>query len=267
MTDYQLNLTKDLSKDQLLSFPAFKRWIETLQHSLSLQKSKQHAFYEAPYKLRSIDVQAVDFFGGDRIGFVKLKAEITNDQGEKLPGSVFLRGPSVALLVTLQPDDAPMGSEDEKHVLLAVQARIPAGSLALPELPAGMVDDSGTFTGAAAKELKEETGLEVPEDQLVDLTSLALEDVEEQSGEKLAKGFYPSPGGSDEFVPIMLYQARVPRDTLQSWQGKLTGLRDHGEKIKLKLIPLRDLWKEGARDAKALSAYALYTSLLREGKI
>lgn len=38
-----------------------------------------------------------------------------------------------------------------------MQPRVPAGTLAMPELPAGMVDD-GTFAGAAAKEIKEELG-------------------------------------------------------------------------------------------------------------
>jgi len=41
--------------------------------------------------------------------------------------------------------------------LLTLQPRIAAGSLAFPELPAGMVDD-GTFSGAAAKEIEEELG-------------------------------------------------------------------------------------------------------------
>ena len=95
----RVQLTSDLSKDQLLSFPAFKTWTSTLRHSLSTQKNKSHVFYDAPYKLRNIEVQSVDFFGGGRVGFIKLKAEVSNDHGEKLPGSVFLRGGSVGMLV------------------------------------------------------------------------------------------------------------------------------------------------------------------------
>lgn len=95
-----VHLTDDLTKEQLLSFPAFKNWSETLQHSLKQQKSKSHTFHEAPYKLRRIDIQSVDFFGGERIGFIKFKAEVSNDNGEKFPGSVFLRGGSVAMLVS-----------------------------------------------------------------------------------------------------------------------------------------------------------------------
>jgi ADP-sugar diphosphatase len=50
-------------------------------------------------------------------------------------------------------------------------------------------------------------------------------------------------------------------------QGRLTGLRKDGEKITLKLVPLKDLWKEGARDGKTLAAWALYEGLKKEGKI
>lgn len=94
-----VNLSPDISKDQLLSFPAFKTWLSTLQHSLSQQSDNKHAFHTSPYSLRRIDVQAVDIFGQGRVGFVKLKAEVSNDDGEKLPGSVFLRGGSVGMLV------------------------------------------------------------------------------------------------------------------------------------------------------------------------
>lgn len=94
-----VHLTSDLHKDQLLSFPAFKTWIFTLQHSLALQKNEFHTFHSSPYQLRKIDIQSVDFFGGGRLGFVKLKAEISNDNGESLPGSVFLRGGSVGMMV------------------------------------------------------------------------------------------------------------------------------------------------------------------------
>ena len=98
-SEVSIQLTSGLGQDQLLSFPAFKTWLSTLQHSLATQKQKSHAFHEAPYHLRRIDIQHVDFFGEGRIGFLKLKADVSNDKGEKLPGSVFLRGGSVAMMV------------------------------------------------------------------------------------------------------------------------------------------------------------------------
>ena len=172
------------------------------------------------------------------------------------------------MLLILQPNDVPSNSEDEKHVILTLQPRIPAGSLSFAELPAGMLDDAGTFAGGAAKEIEEETGLEVTVDELIDMTELALfSAISDDNDEHLQQGVYPSPGGCDEFVPIFLWQKRVPREQLKQWQGKLTGLRDQGEKIKLMLCPLEKVWKRGGRDAKVLAAWALYEGLRKAGKL
>ena len=135
------------------------------------------------------------------------------------------------------------------------------------ELPAGMVDD-GTFGGSAAQEVKEELGLEIPESELVNLSELAITPSGEEEGEdKLPQAVFMSPGGSDEFLPLFLHQKTVKRETLKDWTGKLTGEREKGEKITLKLVKLNELWKEGGRDAKALAAWAMYEGLKREGKL
>jgi ADP-sugar diphosphatase len=263
-----VRLTENITQEQLLSYPAFKTWRKTILHSLSLQSKANHEFNKSPYKLREIEVQSVNWFGSGekkRLGFVKFKAQITNDTGEHLPGAVFMRGSSVAMLLVLQPDDVKEDEESEKHVLLTVQPRVAAGSLAFAEIPAGMLDDAGSFSGGAAKEIEEETGLVVKDEDLIDLTALALRD--EENVEKLQKGVFTTPGACDEFVPIFLYQKRLPRKELEEFRGKLTGLRDEGEKITLKVVKLDDIWKEGARDAKTLSAWALYQGLKKEGKI
>lgn len=150
--------------------------------------------------------------------------------------------------------------QPERWAVLTVQPRIPAGSLEMVELPAGMIDDSGTFSGAAAKEIEEECGIEIPADKLIDLTSFALGDLSRADNECLEEAVYPSPGGSDEFMKIYAYVHKVKAETLKDWQGKLTGLRGHGEKITLKVVRLENLWRE-TRDAKALSALALWTGL------
>jgi ADP-sugar diphosphatase len=263
-----VRLTDNITQDQLLSYPAFKTWHKTILHSLSLQSNPTHEFNKSPYKLREITLQSVDWFGsGDkkRLGFVKFQAQITNDNGEYLPGAVFMRGSSVAMLLVLQPDDVPETDESEKHVLLTIQPRLAAGSLAFAEIPAGMLDDAGSFAGGAAKEIEEETGLVVKDEDLIDMTALALQD--DSSPEQLQKGVFTTPGACDEFVPIFYYQKRLPRKEIEEFRGKLTGLRDGGEKITLKVVKLEDLWKEGARDAKTLSAWALYQGLKKEGKL
>ena len=307
-SDTRVTSTPDLTKEDLLSFPAFKNWVSTLQRSLARQQHPSHEFHHDPYILRSIDIQCIDRFGGGRLGFVKLRADVSNNSGEKLPGSVFLRGGSVGMLVSdydcipriqrgpafifsllpplylgihsgdgfltctlqlvLQPDDVPVSQEDGKQAILTIQPRIPAGSLAFPEIPAGMLDGNGNFAGGAAKEIEEETGLSVQQSELIDLTSLALQSVQEpEDAEKLEKAVYPSAGGSDEFIPLFLCQKRMPRKEIEDLQGKLTGLRDHGEKITLKVVPLENFWKEGLRDGKTLAAWALYKGLKQEGRI
>lgn len=137
----------------------------------------------------------------------------------------------------------------------------------MAELPAGMLDDSGTFAGGAAKEIAEETGLEVPTSDLINMTELAIPSASSDSDERLQQAVYPSPGGSDEFIPLFLWQKRVPRSQLKDWQGKLTGLREHGEKITLMLCPLNQVWRHGGRDGKVLAGWALYQGLKQEGKI
>ncbi|RYP73876.1 hypothetical protein DL771_003318 [Monosporascus sp. 5C6A] len=296
-SDIPIDLPAGLSEETLLAFAPFNASTHApnpFPHypKHPLQRSVgAHPFHTDPYALRRITVQSYDLFGSGskRLGFLKLRAEVANAAGETLPGSVFLRGPSVAMLVVLIPDDAETetgpgrkmgGDEEERYVLLTVQPRIPAGSLAFVELPAGMVDDKGTFAGTAAREIEEELGLTIPVAELRCLSDMAFATREESQGqgrvqegdrgekeEDLARAMYPSAGGCDEFIPIYMHERRVPRAQLREWTGKLTGLRDSGEKITLKLVRMQDLWREGARDAKCLAAVALWEGLRREGKL
>lgn len=175
------------------------------------------------------------------------------------------------MLLVLRPqgERTNLFGEDEEHVILTNQPRIPAGTFSFTEIPAGMLDDSGTFTGAAAKEIREETGITIEESELIDMTSLALTATTSAPGneddEVLQNAIYPSPGGSDEFIPLFLARKTMSMSQINELQGKLTGLRDHGEKITLRIVRKRDAWKVAGRDAKTLAALALYDGLKREG--
>jgi ADP-sugar diphosphatase len=72
--------------------------------------------------------------------------------------------------------------------------------------------------------------------------------------------------GCDEFMKVFAYRHRIDKGTLNEWRGKLTGLREHGERITLKVVRLCDLWRETV-DAKALCAVALWDGLKREGRV
>lgn len=256
-------LTKDISKDQLLNFIPFKNWLIALKASLALQSRPDHPFYKAPYTLRSVTIQSVDYFGPN-IGFVKLVADVKNEDNERLPGVAFLRGGSVAILMILRPSDA----KNERWVIMTEQPRVPAGSLRFMEIPAGMVDqETHTFAGTAAREIKEETDLEIQEDELIDLTALALKAADQSESLRpephLQTCMYPSPGGSDEFIALFLWEKVLDRQEIEDLKGKLTGLRTQEEKITVRILNYEDLWKVGARDAKTLAAWSLYEGLKR----
>jgi ADP-sugar diphosphatase len=169
------------------------------------------------------------------------------------------------MLVILQPDDVPEGSEEEKYVLLTIQARVAGASLRFMELPAGMIDGD-TLKSSATKEIEEELGLVIKTDELVNLSELALES-SKKGEEETPQAFFPSAGGCDEYIQLFMYEKRIPRQELKEFTGKCTGVAEEGEKITLKLVKLEDLWIEGGRDAKALAACALLEGLKRTGKL
>jgi len=198
--------------------------------------------------LKSIHVQSVDNFG-PRVGFIKFVATVEKD-GKSIPGITFMRGGAVAILPILH-------LKKEDYVLTTVQGRVPIGRLFM-EIPAGMIDDNGDFKGQAAKEMEEETGLKIKTDKLKDLTELAY-------GSEY-KGMIPSAGGCDEFIRLYLYEEKITEAKFKELEGKCTGVLEHGEIIKLKLVKYGDLW-HSTSDAKALSALLLYERLKAAGKL
>ena len=82
-------------------FPALREWLARLLDALSAQSEGEHAFHAHPYTLRRLDVESVDWWFKGRLGFMKLQSTIQNDEqeGNWIPGAVFLRGGSVAVLV------------------------------------------------------------------------------------------------------------------------------------------------------------------------
>jgi len=227
----------------------FTEWVDSINQIENKDLEKPELFVE------KVHIQSVDMFG-PRIGFVKFEV-IAKKWNEKMkqivvvPGIVFMRGGAVAVLcILIEP-----GIGGKEYALLTLQPRVPAGISDFPELPAGMLDgepDKQKFAGKAAKEMNEEALLEIKDYELFDLTHMAY-------GHRY-KGMYPSAGGCDEFLKLYLYRRYMNHETLQLLQ-KLDGGEDDNEIIKLKVVPLEDLWHE-APDAKALAALFLYHKFL-----
>jgi len=198
-----------------------------------------------------IIVESYNMFG-PRVGFVKFR---TNMQ---IPSITFMRGGSVAMLVILKSKQT-----GQRYCPITLQARVPVGKHALAEIPAGMLDDSDNFAGAAAKELNEEVGLTINKTDLVDLLLF--------TGLSRAQfpGIYLSPGGCDEFMKFYLYVTELEQEAIDKLHGKLTGEFNEGEQITLKVVKFEQLADECCADAKTMIALFLYSQLcegMKDGK-
>lgn len=194
--------------------------------------------------VRSIDIQNVDYFGNGKIGFIKFKSLVyksSNPEGRHIPGIVFMRGPSVAILLVLH-------CNGKTYTIVTRQPRVPIANSSFTEIPAGVFDGE-VFAGVAAKELKEEVGIVIDEKNLIDLTK-------EVYGDRYP-GIYPSAGGCDEYIKLFLYEKEVTESELNSFKDKATGVMEEGEYICLKVLELDQLIQETS-DVKAICAYSLY---------
>jgi len=212
--------------DKAINSTMFKDWL--------------HKFNTKDMELTSILFESMDMFG-PKVGFLKFTCDVKKD-GKKLPGIVFMRGPAVAILTILVN---PKGKE---FVLCTVQARVPVGGYLL-EVPAGMIDEGGSFKGQVAIEMEEETGIKINEKNLKDLTEMAY-------GNRFP-GIMPSPGGCDEFLKLFVYREKLSDAKITELEGKLTGVIAQNEIITLKVLPLDELWKATC-DVKALCCLYLY---------
>lgn len=197
------------------------------------------------FLVQAIEFQSVDFInraGEERVFFIKFKAKVSDHQGKSLPGIVFLRGGSVAMLPILN-------CEGKQYTILVNQPRFCAGQFPICEIPAGMIDGEGDFAGAAARELDEELGLKIRKDELIDLTGIFY-------GERW-RGIFPSVGILDEFIGLYAFVREVTPEELAGFVGKTTGVAAERECITLSVIPLGTLLHT-TPDAKAICALALY---------
>lgn len=187
--------------------PAFIKWTRTLHSSGGLVGSG----FATVSGLAVPDI----FFFGRNPGLVRLNVSISSssEYGNKaLPGAVFMRGPSVALLII----DAAIPSA--KKVVMIEQPRVPVAKVLL-EIPAGMLDSEDCFRNKALDEAFEETGIPFFKEDLIDLGEV-----------------YVSPGGSDESVT--LFATHVNKFTPPN---QIMGTED--EMIRVKSVPLEEAYQ------------------------
>lgn len=223
---------------------------------------------EKKFVVADIIIRGIDMFG-PRVGFVNLKINVTDEAGAFLPGIVFMRGGSVGVLTLLKCKSESVYNHEnlrkrklgdvslkyDYYIVLTSQARIPVGESECLEITAGMLDGSGNVAFIASKEMKEELAIDIDSKKLIPLTEAIYED---------GRGMYPSPGGCDEDIHLFAYCKEVNRDELETFNGRLTGLREEGEKISLKLVKYEEAHRF-SRDSKLLSAMFIYEKLYPNG--
>lgn len=203
---------------QILQFKPFLQWQKEISNT--------------DLQINSIEIQDLDYFH-TRIGFLKFRADCRFEDGTSLPGIVFSRGESVAIFLIIK-------TPTTKYVVLVEQMRVPVGKTLL-ELPAGMIDDDNCIKSVALKELEEECGITIEMDQLTKLSRLC-----------------PSPGGCDEFMTIYSSEIEKSNEECLEINNRLGGLRQDGERIKLKLTSFDELY--GCESMPILAALALYNN-------
>ncbi|KAJ2351480.1 hypothetical protein GGF43_004020, partial [Coemansia sp. RSA 2618] len=215
-------LASKTSLQAIQQFPPFIQWLDTLDTQILKADSVSKVVVD------KVTIQSIDEFRSGKIGFLKFVASATHEaEQKKLPGIVFLRGGSVAMLVILRTEvlegkQRKPSSQDNSYVLLTEQPRIAAPDFKMVELPAGMLDENtGEFSGTAAREIEEETGLTFKPSELIALTP--------------NHGLFPSVGACDERIHLFACEKAVTEEQLENLRGKLGGLRSDGELITLRL--------------------------------
>jgi len=196
------------------------------------------------FNVQIISIQSITMFGS-RIGFMEITAVIWDEEGDTIPGVVFLRGGSVAILIVLRDETG------KEYVVITRQPRAPTGDYEFREIPAGTLDGAGNVVGKAIEEAKEETGLTIDCNELIDLTALIY-------GEN-CPGIYASPGGTDEVFWIFACVKKMAGEDIGLLNNRLAGLREKGEKIRIEVLPIKEAGLiPDAKTALALTMYKIF---------
>ena len=237
--EIEIKGTGEMKKKQLVNLvcsPVFDNWAASLSRHI---------------KIKGITVASIDYKKCGKPLFAKLTVKAFDDKGRRLPGVVFLRGGSVAILPILISKET-----GKMYVVFTVQARVAVGRSVLAEIPAGMLDGSGNFSGVAAKEFEEEVGFKI---NAADLTHLTPEDSASNPAKlSFPRGMFVSPGVLDETMHYYLFTKTMRTKDIIKLRKKLTGNTVENESIQLMVTSLEKAPRV-TNDSKFFCAMALAT--------
>jgi 8-oxo-dGTP pyrophosphatase MutT (NUDIX family) len=167
--------------------------------------------------------------------FALLKADVISAEGTRLPDIIFIRGDACLIVPLIRNRDT-----GEERFLMVRQRRIGSGMMSL-EFPAGMLDDeTGNPRGVAARELAEETGIEVPENGLFPLCRRKL---------------FSSVGASDEGIFYYGCICDLDDTAYRALSGRPGGNPDEQEHIQVALMTREEAINEASSGQVRLGLY------------
>jgi len=206
---------------EITGAPFFKDWVQKLSPEFTVSK---------------IEIQSADVISF-RVRFIKMKATITDKAGQPVPGVIFLRGRSIAVLLVLTNE-----TDRKKWVVITEHQRPAVGEYRHKEIPVGM-DDGGPL-GTVRDLIENEIGI-TDEFHPINMNEAIF-------GED--KPIYTSPGATDEGMRFYLVEHKVTTEQFNAIKEKSKS----GSILALKLVPL-DSVAEECNDAKSILAVHLYS--------
>lgn len=167
--------------------------------------------------------------------FTLLHMDAKTQEGEKLLPVVLLRGHFVSIVTVLINQET-----GEKNLLLVKQRRVANGDN-FWEHPAGMCDSEIDPRKVCIKEIKEETGIEVTDNQIFPLS--------------LNKMYFSSPGLLDEGAYYFYCELTMSSSEIEELKTRIAGAKDESEFIETQVCSLKEAMDKFANAHSMLQIY------------
>jgi 8-oxo-dGTP pyrophosphatase MutT (NUDIX family) len=174
---------------------------------------------ENQIKINKIDELYIERTTKDKqILYALLRLDADTPEQTKLNPICFIKGDAVSVLVVLIAEET-----NDKYVVLIRQRRLCNGSFTY-EHPAGMIDEKDSSPiEVAARELGEETQLDVDVSELKPL---------------FTKPLYSATATSDEALYFFYLERRLPLSAIKAMHGRSTGEESENEHTQLHIATL-----------------------------
>lgn len=181
-----------------------------------LEESPKYKLWKSNILKNGLEIKGVEEvytrhrYNGEVL-FSLLMLDAITPEGDKMPPICFLKGEVVCVIIILIDE-----STLEKYLLLVKQRRIVEGGYTY-EHPAGMVDGTTSPLDIAVQEVKEETGVIITQNDLINLSP--------------SKRLFPSTGTSDEAMYFYYCEIKLSKDKILALENNDLGTEYEFERI------------------------------------